>query len=187
MLVGDTLWLDFNFPDSLRDHLTNKRYRVRPQDYPWVTYFAIEQLQGIGNLPTGVANTFQAVAKRGRISIGGSTTGVITFDYDGSSYRGRFGLIPTQKGIVTISLVASPPGGTSGLRDIPLPFIKLPSPATGPAPRAVLDYMLYSINEGKANNHDLFSLHTRAFANDPDVVPFGRIYELESRFTVEVR
>ena len=187
MQVGDTLWLDVNFADSLADYQTRKRYRVRPQDFSWTTYFAIERLEGIGNLPTGVANTFQAVAKRGRISIGGSTTGVITLDYDGSHYRGRFGFIPTQRGVVCMSLVASPPGGTKNYGNINLPFIQLPSGAQGTRPRAVLADMLYRINDGKANNHDLYSQHTKAFAAQPDIALSPKLYELESRFTVEVK
>jgi len=185
MQVGDTLWLDVNFSDSLTDYATRKRYRIRPQDVPFRTGFAIKRLIGIGQEPLGIANTVNAVAKRGRISTGGTFTGEFFLDYDGSHYRGRFGFVPTQRGVTAFSLLLS--RVASNRSDIPLDFIQMPPNSQGQRRRAFLVNSYFVINDGRANNYDLYSQHTKAFANDPNLKPEATLYETQSTFTVEVK
>lgn len=68
-----------------------------------------------------------------------------------------------------------------------LPFIQLPRNAEGQEQQAVLDYSFFIINEGKANNFDLFSQSTKTIALEPGTVPNTVLSETKSRFTVEVK
>ena len=130
MQRGDTLWLEANFSDSLLDLNSGHRYRVRPQDMQFNTYISLVKLQGIGQVPTGAAGTFQVVNRIGELFIGGGTTGVFYLDYDGQAYRGKFGLIPTQPGVMSISLLLTPLDRTSSLGSF-IPFIHLPPDSQG--------------------------------------------------------
>jgi len=185
MQLGDTLWLTACFSDSLLDYNSGKRYRIRPQDMTFVTGFAIKELQGIGQLPTGIANTVNVVAKVGQLSGGGTTTGRFSLVYDGARYQGKYGLIPTQRGVTAVSLLLSPVGGGQALRTY-LPFIHLPPVADGTEQKALLEDMYFVINGGTANNYDLYSQHTKAYALDPGIDPRNLLYEEQSTFTVEV-
>jgi len=186
MQLGDTLWLTASFSDSLLDYNSGNRYRVRPPDMTFVTGFAIKKLLGVGQLPAGIASTVNVVAKVGQMSVGGTTTGLFSLVYDGARYRGRFGLIPTQRGITSVSLLLGPAGGAKALRTY-IPFIQLPPAADGTEQKALLEDMYFVINDGKATNYDLYSQHTKAYSLDPGIDPKSLIYEAQSTFTVEVQ
>jgi hypothetical protein len=187
-LVGDTLWLEANFSDSLLDVNSGKRYRIQPQDMIFGTAFVIHELHGPGKTITGLASTFRVVERLGQASVSGEYTGRFTTIYDGHSYRTKFGLIPTKRGITSISLLLIPPGGAQDFGKF-LPFIKFPPDAQGREQKAVLDDMLLIINKGKANNYDLYR---QQFTIDPettgtDVPPASLIHGRESTFTFEVK
>lgn len=184
--VGDTLWLTTIFADSLVDRDSGKRYRIRPQDMTLRPGIAIERLQGTGRISMGVANTFRVVEKTGTMSIGGQSTGDFFPVYDGQFYRARFGLIPTQPGITSISLLLTPLEGRKAYGNF-LPFMQLPPDAQGQERKALLDGMFFVINEGKATNYDLFR---RWFTTDPETsgAPDASLfYDRNSTFTVEVK
>ncbi|TDN37623.1 hypothetical protein A8B98_03620 [Hymenobacter sp. UV11] len=188
MLVGDTLWLETNFSDSLLDLNSGKRYRIQPQDMSLETVFAIHELHGLGQKTTGLASTFRIVERIGQAAAGGEYTGLFTTIYDGHSYRAKFGLIPTKRGFTSISLLLLPPGGAKGFGRF-IPFLTFPPDAQGREQKAVLDNMYLIINEGKANNYDLYR---QQFTIDPettgtDVPPASLIYGRESTFTFEVK
>ena len=147
----------------------------------------IKELQGIGQTATGSASTFRVVEQVGQLAIGGVTTGVFALDYDGHFYKGKFGLIPTQPGVMSISLLLSPDGGPKGFGRY-IPFIQLPPNADGQEQKATLDDMFFIINEGKANNYSLYSQHTTAYPQLPAGVSLkNSLYEQQSTFTVEVK
>lgn len=186
---GDTLWLEVNFSDSLMDRHSGKHYRVRPQDLRLSSIIGFEQLQGVGQLPVGIAPTFRLVEKVGTAQIQGTVTGNFKPVYDGRSYRARIGLIPTKACVTTIALLPllrNAHTDEEAMNDF-LPFIQLPRNAEGQEQRAVLDYSYFVVNEGKANNYDLFSQHAKTFALAPEASPETVIYETKSRFTVEVK
>ncbi|MCC3154619.1 hypothetical protein Q3A66_16510 [Hymenobacter sp. BT770] len=182
---GDTLWLDLNFSDSLLDRHNGRRYRVRPQDVALQSYISIQRLTGVGNLPVGIAPSFRFVERVGRAAAQGTTTASLQPVYDGSRYRARIGLVPTQAGVTAIVVRLVPTDSRGEGRF--LPFIQLPPDAEGREQKAVLGLSFYDINGGKANNFDLFAQHTRAFATDPGAGPETILYEQHSTFTVEVK
>lgn len=187
MRRGDTLWLEVNCSDSLRDKNSGRRYRVQPQDLALNSGVLYKQLLGVGQEPAGIARSFRLVERVGRAAITGSTTGSLTLVHDGTRYRARIGLIPTQAGVTSIALRVSPDGPAREALGQPLPFITLPPDAQGRKQQAVLDNSLYIINDGKANNFDLFARHTRAFALEPGTSANQIIYEQKGTFTVEVQ
>ncbi|OGX84354.1 hypothetical protein BEN47_03050 [Hymenobacter lapidarius] len=186
MQRGDTLWLDMNCSDSLLDRNSGRRFRVRPQDVALRSYIAFQRLEGIGRLPTNIAPTFRLVEQVGRAVVKGSFSASFEPIYDGSRYRARIGLIPTQTGITAIVVRMVPVDDTRAFGQF-LPFISLPTDAEGREQKAVLDDSFYVVNGGKANNFDLFAQHTRAFALEPGTPQIQIIYEQKSTFTVEVK
>ncbi len=183
---GDTLWLEANFSDSLLDYHSGHRYRVRPQDLPLSSFLLYRELLGIGQEPVGIAPTFRLVEKVGHASIDGAFTGSFEPVYDGHYYRAKIGLIPTKACITSINLLIAP--AKKRLEDVPLlSFIQLPRDAQGREQKAQLDNSFYSINDGKANNLDLFQQYSKTFSQGPGALPINVIYEQKSTFTVEVK
>ncbi len=187
MRRGDTLWLNVNCSDSLLDKNSGRRYRVRPQDLALNTGVLYKQLLGVGREPAGIARSFRLVERVGRATINGSTTGGVTLVHDGARYRARIGLIPSQAGVTSIALLVFPNGPAREAIGRPLPFIVLPPDVQGRKQYPLLDESLYVINDGKANNFDLFAQHTRASALEPGTTENQIIYEQKSTFTVEVQ
>ncbi len=184
---GDTLWLEANFSNSLLDYHSGHRYRVRPQDLKFHSAIFYRELLGVGYERTGIAPTFRLVEKVGHASISGSFTGSFEPIYDGHYYRAKIGLIPTKACITSINLLIVPAGGVR-LADVPLlSFIQLPRDAQGREQKAQLDDSFYSINDGKANNFDLFQQNYKTLSLEPGAPLQNIIYEQKSTFTVEVK
>jgi len=122
----------------------------------------------------------------GHASISGAFTGSFDPIYDGHYYRAKIGLIPTKACITSINLLIAP--ARVRLADVPLlSFIQLPRDAQGREQKAQLDNSFYSINDGKANNLDLFQQYHKTFSQGPGALPINVIYEQKSTFTVEVK
>jgi len=186
MQRGDTLWLEVNSSDSLLDRHSGRRFRVRPQDVALRSAIVFKRLLGVGQEPVNFAPSFRLVEKIGRAVANGSLSARLEPVYDGTRYRARIGLIPTQAGVTSISMLFVPTEGTSALGRF-LPFISLPPDAEGREQKAVLDDSFYSVNRGKANNFDLFAQHTKAYSLEPGIHVGQDIYEQQSTFTVEVK
>lgn len=186
MHVGDTLWLEANFSDSLPDKNSGRRFRVQPQDMALNSALVYKELLGIGQQPKGIASTFRLVEKVGKASIDGTLTGSFEPAYDGHYYRAKIGLIPSRACITSISMLVSPAGGARAIGTF-IPFIQLPVDAQGKEQKALYDDSFYVINDGKANNFDLFRQYYNARSLDPGVSAETILYEQKSTFTVEVK
>jgi len=184
--LGDTLWVEANFSDSLLDYNSGKRYRIRPQDMVLRTVYFIEKLVGVNQNPEPGASSFKIIRTRGQITEGGSFSGLFHLDYDGSRYRGKYGFIPIKRGVLCLSFLLTPPGGTREFNTF-LPFIQMPPDSQGRPQRAELEGMLFIVNEGKANNFDLYQQHRQAFTLGPGVKYWARLIEQQGALTVEVK
>ncbi len=186
--VGDTVWVEAAFSDSLLDYNSNHRYRVQPQDLGLTCYFAIAALYGTGQPTNGIATTFRVVEKIGKAGVGGSLTGQFFPTYDGHTYRFKFGLISSQPGIASISLLLLPLEGASGLgKSLPSSTPQLLPDPQGREQKAVLEDMFFVVNEGKANNYDLYSKYATVNPNTVSMTPKQLLYVQKSTFTVEVK
>ncbi len=183
--VGDTLWLEADYSDSLVEKNSGRRYRVRPQDLAFTSYVNYKHLLGQGQEPVGVARSFRIVEQLGRAPIGGSTSGLFVPVYDGRRYRARIGLIPTRRGVTAISMSVTA-GGWRAHGQF-LPFLTFSPDAQGREQKAVLDESHFVINDGQANNFSLFAQHVRAFSLEPGTPMLQVLYEQKGTFTVDVR
>lgn len=184
--VGDTLWVETNYSDSLLDLNSNRRYRIRPQDMVLGTAFAATFLHGNGQLDTGAASTLQVVPRTGKAWGGGSFTGRFEPGYDGHFYHAKFGLAPTQQGILAISLMLVLPGGVQAYGTF-LPFLEFPPDAQGREQKAVIDFMYFIMNEGQANNYDLYCRNVTVNPQTANLPSKSLIHPQQSTFTVEVK
>ena len=179
--VGDTLWVEANYSDSLLDLNSNRRYRIRPQDMTLVAGVSAFFLHGNGQLTTGAIASLQVIPRVGRIK-------GISFEaeYDGRAYHIKFGLVPTQRGILAISLLLVPQEGVKAYGTI-LPFLQLPPNAQGREQKAAIEEMYFIVNRGQANNFDLYCQQATVNLQTANLPPKSLIYSQQSTFTVEVR
>lgn len=184
--VGDTLWVEAHYSDSLLDLNSNRRYRIRPQDMTLGTSFAATYLHGNGQPDTGAASTLQVVPRTGKARVNGSFTGSFEPKYDGHFYHSKFGLVPTQRGVLAISLMLMLPGGARDYGYI-LPFMQLPPDAQGREQKAAIEFMYFIVNGGKDNNYDLYCQQATVNPQTANLPPKSLIYPQQSTFTVEVR
>lgn len=184
--VGDTLWVEARYSDSLLDLNSNRRYRIRPQDIALRTSFAASFLHGNGQPDTGAASTLQVVPHTGQAQVNGSFTGRFEPEYDGRSYYIKFGLVPTQRGVLAISLLLVLPGGARDYGYI-LPFMQLPPDAQGREQKAAIEFMYFIINGGQADNYDLYCQQATVNPQTANLPPKSLIYPQQSTFTVEVK
>lgn len=184
--VGDTLWVEAHYSDSLLDLNSNRHYRIRPQDMALGTAFAASFLHGNGQTATGAASTLQIISRTGKAGGGGSFTGRFEPVYDGRFYHAKFGLVPTQRGMLAISLMLVLPGGAHAYGTI-LPFLQLPPDAQGREQKAAIEEMYFIVNKGQDNNFDLYCQHAAVNFQTANLPPNALIYPQQSTFTVEVK
>jgi len=104
--IGDTLWLNIDFPDTVEDYLTKKFYKVENYDF----FTSIMLLKLIG--PTinradqpAAASNFSFYQKIGSLINIGSLGGDLKFDYSGSRYKNKIGLVPKQSGVFSLIML----------------------------------------------------------------------------------
>ncbi|MFD1872806.1 hypothetical protein [Hymenobacter bucti] len=178
--------MEAHYYDSLLDLNSNRRYRIRPQDMALGTAFAATFLHGNGQTSTGAASTLQVVPRTGKAGAGGSFTGRFEPVYDGHFYHAKFGLIPTQRGILAISLMLVLSGGVRAYGYILL-FMQLPPDAQGREQKAAIEEMYFIVNGGQANNYDLYCQQVTVNPQTANLPPKSLIYSQQSTFTVEVK
>ena len=120
--LGDTLWLNFDFSDTLEDYLSGKYYKV--VDYSFYTSLMFLKLIGPtidrGDQPAAAGN-FNFYPKIGQVYDIGSLSGKLKFDYSNSKYRAKVGLVAKQKGV--FSLIMLYKGGGEKLNGIVDPIL----------------------------------------------------------------
>jgi hypothetical protein len=158
--VGDTLWLEASFPDTIRDHNSGKYYKVPPSfDLKSRIGFTklINKDKNISEQP-GFAQSYKLLNMAGGIENLQETSGIVKFIYDGSKYSLRVGIIPKQKAIASISFFTRWRTGGVYEDDADLSFLNLSNESSGGKRIPVLDNIYYIINEGNTN-FDLFQRH----------------------------
>jgi hypothetical protein len=158
--VGDTLWLEASFPDSIRDHNSGKYYKVPPSfDFRTaVGFLKLVLPDKTINRQPGFASGFNIINKTGGIENVGSTFGGVKFAHDSNRYYLRIGIISNQKGVGSISFHTRWLTGRVYGGDPDLSFLDLGQTPSGGKRIPVLDNIYYIINEGETNFH-LFQRH----------------------------
>jgi hypothetical protein len=101
--LGDTLWIESIFPDTLHDFLSKKYFKVPNYDF----FTRIQLIKLISNSlfetqQPAAAGAFDYYYHTGNITEFSSLGGKLNFTYDGESYAIKFGLIPKYIGIYTL-------------------------------------------------------------------------------------
>lgn len=104
--LGDTLWVDINFPDTVEDYLTKKYYII--VDYEFHTSLMFLRLIGStvdrGDQPAA-ASSFSFLPKIGQLNDIGSLGGDIKFEYSDSRYRFKIGLLAKHRGVFSVIML----------------------------------------------------------------------------------
>ena len=120
--LRDTLWLNFDFPDTLEDYLSGKHYKV--VGYDFFTSIMFIKLIGPtidqGDQPAAAGN-FNFYPKIGSFINIGSLGGDIKFEYSNSRYRAKVGLVAKQKGVYSLIMLFR--GGSEKLSGIVDPIL----------------------------------------------------------------
>lgn len=175
--IGDTLWLNIDFPDTVEDYLTKKFYKVENYDF----FTSIMLLKLIG--PTinradqpAAASNFSFYQKIGSLINIGSLGGDLKFDYSGSRYKNKIGLVPKQSGVFSLIML---------YRDSGKPFGEVVENISNDKKRIYYAHKLsYIINNGDFH----FDLYQKNCFVDPDIKTVDPwFYELFSTYTFEVK
>ncbi|UYZ58413.1 hypothetical protein [Hymenobacter latericus] len=186
MRLGDTLWVEANYSDSLLDIRTGKRHRVRPQDAQPFTFMSFYQLTGAPERQRGFASAFQVLNRVGRVANLGATVGSFEPVHQDGRYRIKLGLVAVKPGIASITINAS--GDTRHVfrPGEPLPFIDLGKDTDGVPIRAVLGHLYYTIN-GSLTNFDLLQQYSKTFSTEHGAHEAMVYYEQKSTFNVIIK
>jgi hypothetical protein len=107
--LGDTIWFEFNIPDTMKDYYTGNFYSVPTENL--YTLFTIEILSGDSTVHKnkGIAYTYKSVSLLGEVLDATTTFMGIKFIEENGNRKAHIGLIPTIKGVHHIStLIRSP-------------------------------------------------------------------------------
>lgn len=184
--LGDTLWIEADYPDSLLEIRSQQRYRIRPQDAPIETVISFYQLTGAVERQRGFASAFTLVNKIGSISNLGSTAGFFETIHAGNIYRAKCGLVAMKRGIASITIYFSSNKMNSFRPGSSIPFIELGKNQEGGKIIAELGDIYYVINKGNTN-FDLLRQHAKAYSLEPNAPEPAIYYEQKSTFNVIIQ
>jgi hypothetical protein len=151
-LVGDTLWITADVPDSLLELNTGKKYRLPNYDFGQTSIVIrklIDNKLGLGDQGSA-ANYFDFIDEDNQITFPGETFVDIKFIYDKirQSYQLRIGIIPTETGVFCIYFLSPQDLDYQGILD-------LGKHENGATIFPVYEDLVFPINKG-ANNFELF-------------------------------
>jgi hypothetical protein len=152
--VGDTLWLEANFSDSVQVFNSPGRYRLRPEQFDFKTAVVFAQLVSPSRLlaeQPGAGGAFGVVSRIGEISAPSQRFAYLNFAYANNRYHARVGLIPQQRGVFAVSFISGSRGMGHLRPDNVLSFLQLPNAADGTKRVAEFEAILYPVNNGQTN------------------------------------
>lgn len=156
--VGDTLTLKANFPDSVLEVNSGKRYKL--PDFNFRTRIAFMQLSDTAlflSQQPGSSSSFRILNEIGGVVDVGETFGSLQFNYANNFYQLRTKIVAQKKGVYTINFFWNDVGiSTTGLD-----FIKLGETESGGKKIATLVNIWYIINDGQTNFNLLKSTHIK--------------------------
>jgi len=174
--LGDTLWVDINFPDTVEDYLTKKYYKI--VDYEFHTSLMFLKLIGPtvdqGVQPAAAGN-FNFYSKIGQVYDIGSLSGKIKFSYSDSRYKFKVGLLAKQKGVFSLIMLPR-------VTDYPLTGVIDPI-KDGKDRSYYITHISYILNNGEFH----FDLYQANCLVDPEIQKHPWFYESFGTYTFEVK
>ncbi|MBL7873882.1 MAG: hypothetical protein JNM78_19870 [Cyclobacteriaceae bacterium] len=181
-VLGDTLWVQADFPEALQEYSSKVDYAVKDFDFKSKIGLLkfIDKNITMGEQPSAV-DSFDFITKVGDLPFVGETFSPFNFLYQNETYKFKLGLVPKQRGVYCVNFL--PP------RELDLRLgIKLEKSPDGRERIPAFEYLLFNINNG-ATNFDLFQQHCKAtsltFPGNQDFTNIN--YEQKGTFTFEVK
>lgn len=102
--IGDTIWIEANFSDTLLDIISNKKYTI-PDSFNLKSFLDISKLMdkniSYGDMP-GAANSFNYHNIIGGVTVGGNEFVQYNEIFNNNRYVFKFCIIPKERGIFSI-------------------------------------------------------------------------------------
>lgn len=180
--LGDTLVLQANFPDTVKELNSGKYYRLQNFDFKtrigFFTFHTNSINLSISQQP-GAGASFVINNEIEGVKGTTETFGDLVLSYDGKSYKAKTKLIPKQRGVYAINFYSRYINDD----DFPLDFINVGIDGNGNKRIALMRNVWYTVNEGQTN-FDLYRKNTKTGdLNSPQ----NRHYEMKSTYTFAVR
>jgi hypothetical protein len=177
--AGDILTLQADFSDSVKEVHSGKFYKLKRFDFKTsITFKKLRDTSLDLSLQPGNAGGYKVTPAIGIIAELGGTYGIVIFDTSNNRYRLKVQLIPTQKGISSISFFSRYVGRTTELH-----FIDLGTNADGSKRVANLRNIWYIINNGNTN-FNLYKQNSK-LGNLSNIDEYN--YEVEATYTFVVK
>ncbi len=179
--VGDTLILEANFPDTLKEYYSGRYYKVQNLNFRSVvnTLELVSNSLYLSQVP-GNSYKFTVLSEIGSLEIFGPLGGVLQFNYENERYRLKIKIVPKAESITCLSFTTFIFINRVRIDHI----IDLGKTADGRKRIPILTGIYQIVNDGD-NNFNLLQLNAKL---SMDSVPFhGNIYtEKFGTFTFRV-
>ncbi len=177
--AGDTLTLQADFSDLIKEVHSGNLYELKGFDFRTrIGFFKIGDTSLTLAYQPGNAGTYKIIPQTGAITDLSQTFGGVMFDSSNNRYKLKVQLIPTQRGVSSISFFSRYVGGATELN-----FIQLGSTAAGGRKIANLRNIWYIINNGNTN-FDLYKKNSKL--GNLNLID-ERNYAMEATFTFVVK
>lgn len=186
--IGDTLWLEADFPDTVKEHNSGKYYQLLPTDFNFRTrigFFRLVSVKGDISDQPGFTQGFDIVNQVGSVERLQETFGDFKLRHSQNRYQARIGIIARQPGVGCINFLTTAVRNGSAGKDENLSFLDLGKTPQGGSRKAVLREIYHVINQGDTN-FDLFRQHCRAISLEKPIEP-NVYYEQKATFTFVVK
>jgi hypothetical protein len=177
--VGDTLIMEANFSDNLKEEFSGQYYRL--QDFGFKTRVGVFKLSDTSlaiSQQAGASNSFSFINEIIGITNLGEAFGGISFQYVNNAYKVKTKIVAKQKGTFAIAIFSQLFGKNTQLN-----FIDLGQTSSGGKKIAVLDNIWYLFNSG--NTH--FNLYSKNAKVGNISLPDEKNFETEATYSFVVK
>lgn len=182
LLLGDTLWVEAAFSETLQEFNTKVDYDIK--DFDFASKIGLFKLINpnldLSDQPSAT-DFFNFVPVTGTLPFVGDTFSPFTFEYKDRKYFFKLGLVPKQKGIFCVNFL--------GPRELDLrPGLNLTRNNDGRLIIPDFQSIMFIINDGNTN-FDLYQQHCKATSTTPpgSLSFINVFYEQKGSFTFEVK
>lgn len=145
--LGDTLTLEANFSDSVREVKTGKRFKLQNFDFKTrISFFRLTSNTIYLSQQPGSLSSYNIYPITGSISNTGESFANLNFQQMNSDYFAKIKLVPKTKGVFNIGFYSQHVHS-----NIPLTSINVGNTSSGGKKIAALKNIWYTVNNGNTN------------------------------------
>lgn len=178
--IGDTLWIEAEFPDSVQDYFTDQWIKLLPGFY-FLTSIDIRSLddpEGTYLDQPGATGDFTVVNEKGTLDFTSGRFGRIELLESGAGYSLKVGLIPNRAGTKSFLLFNSHEPDDQVIKG----YIDQGLDNSGERIIPVLNFIVFTMNDGESN-HSLYTSSIQTVCCDPEQIQI----EVDTRYTFHVK